>query len=320
VIGAFFGLAVALAAAATGPADRAASGGAPGPAVPIEVNGQCPSHDAIMAALLPALGGSSIPSPPRVSDLGAAFEIVAFGQTRQFVDTARDCAERARVAAVFIALALNPPMLQLPPAAAPPPVPPVANVAPPPVVAPPPPPVVAPPPPRWLNLAVGARVDGPLGGAASPGGTTGGIELRGAAGRRAVGVVAAVGVLAPTDSKVSFVNVHHQRFPASLAVMARRALPRGLAVEGAAGLALVPFRLQADGLGQSTPATRVDAGLRLALQVRLPPLARGLTPFLGGHLEYFPRPYVVDVAPIGDIGTTNRVWVGASAGIAFDAR
>ena len=81
----------------------------------VEASGLCPSSQAVTAALVPALRREPPRVPgaggPRVLDLGDRFEVAAFGQSRQYIDAARDCAERARVAAVFITLALNPPAL-----------------------------------------------------------------------------------------------------------------------------------------------------------------------------------------------------------------
>src|SRR6266498_3423098 len=99
-----------------------------GPA--IETSGSCPSAEQVSATIAPLLGSSAArrwaEGAVRVDDLGDRFELAAAGQTRQYLDTARDCSERARVAAVFIALALNPPAAPTtprveagPPAAAP---------------------------------------------------------------------------------------------------------------------------------------------------------------------------------------------------------
>jgi hypothetical protein len=41
-------------------------------------------------------------------DLGVPYRIVAAGQVREYRDETRDCAYRARIAAVFVALAIDP--------------------------------------------------------------------------------------------------------------------------------------------------------------------------------------------------------------------
>lgn len=297
---------------------------APQGGLAVEASGPCPSGEAVMAALLPALGsearGPAVDDQrahPHVSDLGDRFEISAFGQTRQYVDAARDCAERARVAAVFITLALNPPTLGWSSAAAP------ANVAP---VESASRSATSNPPPRavegqrrWADLAAGARVDGPVGGASSAG-VAAGAELRGAIGWGHVGVAATAGILAPTEGRVSFVTVHEQRFPLSLALALRGELWRGAVVAGALGVSFVPLTLRADGLMTSDPATRLDTGAHLAFGLTFPALAWHAAPFLELHADYFPRPYALDVDPLGEIGSTSRFWVGASLGVALEAR
>jgi hypothetical protein len=285
----------------------------------VDTSGQCPSRPAVMAALVPAMGRELPEMPgaevPRVLDLGDRFLITAFGQTRQYLDSARDCAERARVAAVFIALALNPPALPPLPAAPPAQLRAVENAPPAPDPSRPPPGAVA-PSTRWASVAVGARVDGAIGAPSQAGGLATGAELRGVIGWRFVGLAATAGILAPTEGKVASLTVHEQRFPLSLALGARRALTRGFEVAGALGVSLVPLTLRGDGLMTSRPATRVDIGARLAFELRLPPLAWRAAPFVGVHAEYFPRPYVLDVSPLGEIGSTNRFWLGLSLGVA----
>ena len=116
----------------------------------------CPTREAVAAALSPALvhirpNVDPLPSDFRLADLGDAFEVTAGGQVQRYADAARDCAERARVAAVFVALAMNPLSLEAP--RPPPPVPPLA-------IQPPPPPE---PERNWLSVGVAARVDGAVG-------------------------------------------------------------------------------------------------------------------------------------------------------------
>src|SRR5207237_3879135 len=133
--------------------------------------GSCPSGEAVRAALLAALTEAPVPNgqPPRVTDLGDRFQVDAAGQTGAFVDVARDCTERARVAAVFIALALSPPAAPERPAPPPPP--------------PPPPPPAPGPPRRWFELAVEARLDGASFGAPAKTRLAWGGEVRAALGR-----------------------------------------------------------------------------------------------------------------------------------------
>jgi hypothetical protein len=276
-------------------------------AVPVEVAGQCPSAGAVTAALASALGAeapSAVAGIPKVTDLGDRFSVSASGQSREYADPARDCDERARAAAVFIALALNPPLLPPP---APPPAPPaqvMARV-----------PAAPPPSPRWFDVGVGARVDGTSAGDAGP---ALGFEVGLSAGWRALGVAATAGILAASESQLSSVAVRQQRFPFSVAVEVRRDLTRHLVIAGAFGAALVPITLRAEKIDNPQSATRLDAGFRFAATLRFRATPR-LAPFLNLHAEIFPRAYELDVDPAGNIGSTGRFWLGASAGLSFAA-
>ena len=285
--------------------------GAAASPVPVAVTGACPSAEAVTAALGSALGNEAttgVADVPRVSDQGDRFSVAVRGQTRQFVDPARDCDERARAAAVFIALALNPPVV--PPA----PAPVVRDGAAPQVVVPAP---VAPAPTstseRWIDVAAAARLDG---GTASASSAAIGFEGRAAVGWRWLGVAATAGVLAPTDSQFSSVTVRQQRFPLSVAVTAQHGIGPRLAVAGAVGAALVPLTLRGEGLDGGSQSTRLDAGVRLAVELRIRATPR-LAPFVDVHAEIFPRAYQLDVDPLGTVGSTGRLWVGVSAGLSF---
>jgi hypothetical protein len=261
----------------------------------------------VTAALGSALGGEArvtVADAPRVSDQGDRFSVTALGQSRQYADPARDCDERARAAAVFIALVLNPPIAPPPPAPAA--APPVAVVAPPPPV----------PAARWFDLGAAARVDG---GPSSETGTAVGFEARASVGLwRWLGIAASAGVLAPAESTLSSVTVRQQRFPLGLALVARRALSPRVVLAGAAGAALVPLTLRAESLDGGSQSTRLDAGIRFAIELRFRATPH-LAPFLDLHAELFPRPYQLDVDPLGTVGSTGRFWLGAAVGLAFEA-
>ena len=274
--------------------------------VPVAVNGACPSAEAVTAALGSALGHDATTGAadlPRVSDQGDRFSVAVRGQTRQFADAGRDCDERARAAAVFIALVLNPPVV------APRPAPGVRDGPAQQVVVPAP----AAASERWIDLGAAARLDG---GSASATSTAIGFEARAAVGWRWLGVAATAGILVPTESRLSSVTVRQQRFPLSVAVTAQHGIGRRLAVAGAVGAALVPLTLRGEGLDASSQATRLDAGVRLAVELRVRATPR-LAPFVGLHAEIFPRAYQLDVEPLGTVGSTGRLWLGVSAGLSF---
>ena len=288
-------------------ADRPEPG--PVPSVGAAPAAGCPTREAVAAALFPAVshlrpGRDPLPPDFRIVDLGDAFEITAGGQVQRYADAPRDCLERARVAAVFVALAVNPPSIQSPP----------------------PPPVPAPQMPAtlvrersWLSVGVAARIDDALGGgSATAGGTTAGGELEVAVGRGAFGLAATAGVLTSTESTIDAVRVGQHRFPCSLSATMRRRATARLELRGDLGASLTPFTLHGQGLETTLPVTRFDAGARAAVELRLS--MRALVPFVSLHAEYFPRTYEISVAPLGDIGATAPFQIGLSLGVAFEAR
>ena len=281
------------------------------PTPAVAVTGACPNADAVTAALASALGHEAkrdLAGVAKVTDEGDRFSVTVLGQTRQYGDPARNCDERARAAAVSIALALNPPVVLAP-------VPVVRDGAAPQVSVTATEAAPARASVRWIDVAAAARLDG---GQAPATGAAFGFEARVAVGWRWLGVAATAGILAPTDSTLSSVAVRQQRFPLSVALTARRGLAQRLAVAGAVGAALVPLTLRGEALAGASQATRLDAGVRLACELRFLATPR-LAPFIGLHAEIFPRPYQLDVDPLGTIGSTGRLWVGASAGLSFDA-
>ncbi len=275
----------------------------------------CPTREAVAAALSPALAHirpnlDPLPSDFRLADLGDAYEVTVGGQVQRYADAARDCAERARVAAVFVALAMNPPSLE-PPRPAPPVPPPAVQQ-----------PQTPPAPDRemnWLSVGVAARIDGAAGGSNdATSGVTGGGELDVAFGRGSFGIEATAGLVTSTQNTIASVEVTQQRFPCSLSATFRRRASAHLEIGAGLGAALTPFTLHGQGLDMTLPVTRFDVGARLALELRV---ARpGLAPFASLHVEYFPRTYEIVVAPLGNIGTTAPLQLGLSLGVAFETR
>ncbi len=292
-----------------------APGGAPNNAQRTdgEQTSGCPTREAVAAALSPALAHirpnlDPLPSDFRLADLGDAFEVTVGRQVQRYADAARDCTERARVAAVFVALAMNPPLLE--PPRPPPPLPPPAVQR----------PQLPPEPERnWLSVGVAARLDGAVGGGsdATSGATVGG-ELDVALGRGSFGLEASAGVVTSTQNPIASVQVTQQRFPCSVAATFRRRASAHLEMGAAVGAALTPFTLHGQGLDMTLPVTRFDAGARLALELRV--AGPTVAPFANLHVEYFPRTYEIAVAPLGNIGTTAPLQVGLSVGVAFAAR
>ena len=272
------------------------------------VVGECPGWGTLSTALAPLLGkiASAAPTlPPRVTDLGEHFEVVVAGQSGLYFDINRDCAERARIAAVFIAMVLTTTTVH---AAAP------QSVLP---AAPQPSPSVS-PSNRWTAASLAARCDATSSGSSpSPVGLACGGELGVALGRSHYGGFLSAGVLASTVTRFASVPVRVQRFPLALGVVTARDLRAGWWIGAHVGAALAVLRIQGEGLDTGGPALRFDPGARIGVSLRLPTAWRGWAPAVAVHGEYFPRAYQIDVAPLGTIGSLGRYSVGVAAGVSY---
>jgi hypothetical protein len=269
-----------------------------------------------MEALRPVIGKDMLSSSrgaTRVVDLGDRFDVSAAGQTAHYVDAARDCGERARVAAVFIALALSPPAVRL---VEPAPLPPTA---PPPAVTTPEPRLPPGPPSRlWAQLAAGARLDSALAEEGAPSDLTAGGELAGTIGHGPFGIGLSAALLAPTRRILQSVSVRQQRFPFGAGLVIRHRWSPWFELTGKAAVAVVLLTLRGENVSPGASSTRLDPGAHLSVELRGPPLREGLVPFVGLHVELFPRSYVLEAEPVGRVGVTNRLWWGATAGLSFD--
>ena len=309
---ALVGLGVASARAADAPATAAP----PAPAAPsidpasaIGGPSACPRPDAVwaelvtlvpherLAARLGAVAGGQTPVV-EIVDLGVRYRVLAAGQVREYQDESHDCAYRARIAAVFVALALDPAEL------APPPPPPVAPV-------PPPPPVVTPPAelPPAARLDLGATVLGGVG----PDDRVGqlGLELRWSGGHHAIGPEAGAMALLPVDNTVGGVRLRQRRVPVDAGVRVRSAGPR---VERYGELSVAAALISERALDLANPRsqTALELGLRAAVGVHA---TRGrLAPFAALSAELVPWPPSVFALPAGTVGHTPLLWIGATAG------
>lgn len=311
-------------AALVGLADPAPSPGtsAPVPGGAVQVSGVCPTQAAVIATLSSVLDADTLrrtPDPARVVDLGDRYVVEAAGQRGSYADSARDCGERARVAAVFIALALNPPVA---PAASPPSVPSPGPPSPPAPLPPPDEPARSAPRPTparaWREISAAGRIDVAVAQEDAPGGATAGPELRVAAGKGAWGLAVTGGALWPTTASYATVSVRQQRFPFGVALVFKKAVGSSLELGVEGGLALALMRLQAHDIQANDPSTRVDAGARLVFGAAWP-RGDGWAIFAALRGEIFPRVYVLDVDPLKKVGATHHYWWGASLGISFAA-
>jgi hypothetical protein len=292
----------------SGVAPPSLSAAAPPP--PLAGSSACPRAEEMWAAL-----GTLIP-PDRLGDLagalsrgtrtieivdlGAAYRIIADQRVREYHDDARDCAHRARVAAVFVALTVDAtaPIIR----AAPPP-------APPPAPAPAPP--SAPPRSRAARLELGGILD--LGVVSDDGGQAiGGLALRAAVARDAWALVIGAALVSPADVSVNGTRAHQWRLPADVGVRALLIRSR-VELSAELGLALALLSERALDVVRSQTQTTLEVGGRAAITLRFSPQAR-VAPFIALHTEIVPRPPALYVLPQGVVGHTPTIWAGATAG------
>jgi hypothetical protein len=275
----------------------------------------CPRPDLVLAELATLLPPDrlaarlrALPGAPAVVELvdrGVPFQVIIAGRVREYRDEARDCVHRARVAAVFVALTIDPAFVA---AAAPPP------VAPPPVAPPPPPPTVVEPmpapatPPR-ARVDVAAAIDAGVGSADRV--AQAGAALRLTIGRGRLAFVAGAIALWPVDTTVGGVRLHQWRLPFDAGVRVNLA-GRNLAPYAEAGLCAAVLTETALDLATANSRTAVEIGARAAFGVRAG--ASRFAPFAALHVELIPYPAEIYALPQGVAGRTPHLWLGASAG------
>jgi hypothetical protein len=271
--------------------------------------GACPRAAAVAAAaaqLLPKVRVTAAEGPDgagaaRVEDLGDRYRVVFDGTSREVREPARDCAERARAAAVIIALTLDPPLAAPAPAPAPSPAPAIASHA-------------APPPPSaWrVMLQIDASLEA-VPDVATVTAITGGGAVRAWLGGRHFGVGLGVGVVAPLVLRLETGRAEILRIPCDLDVYG--ALGRG-PWEGVAeiGLTLGAIRMAGQDVTAAAHATRLEVGGRLALNLRYWARAK-VAPFLGFEAGVVPSPHELLVTSVGVAGHTPRAWLGVHFGV-----
>ena len=271
----------------------------------------CPRPDLVLAELATLLppdrlaarlrAYSGTPAVVELVDLGVPFQVIVAGHVREYRDDARDCVHRARVAAVFVALTIDPAFVA---AAAPPP------VAPPP---PPPPTVVEPmpalPTPPRARVDLAAAVDAGVGSADRV--AQAGASLRLTIGRGRLAFVAGAIVLWPVDTTVGGVRLHQWRLPFDAGVRVNLA-GRNLAPYAEAGLCAAVLSETALDLATANSRTAVEIGARAAFGVRVG--ASRFAPFAALHAELIPSPPEIYALPRGVAGHAPYLWIGASAG------
>jgi hypothetical protein len=297
---------VAPAAAAQG------AEGAPG----VAVDGACPTQQSVLTvlqSLLPMAGAAAVPASASVADRGSAYVVVVGDRTKTYPDADRNCDQRARIAAAFIALALEPDSQ-----------PPRDERAAPPT------PVVAPAPadraseaapahlPTWgrLDGAGAFEVSSPFALGAP------GLALEVAAGRGAFGAWAACAWIGAATMRLTAAgeSVRLERFPCAIGLAARLLVTRVLETEVKAGVALGAMQATGQGFATAYTSERLEIGARVAIDAAfyLSPNAR-VGPVAGLEVTYYPVPYHLALAPGGVVASTPTVWAGVTAGLRWNA-
>jgi hypothetical protein len=242
-----------------------------------------------------------------IQDLGERYTVEIRGRRREYVDDARDCAKRARVSAVFVALTVAPPDIALPEVPAEPPPEPPAPRAPPPRIAVP----RLEPTPRawWPELDLGALA------AAAPRSDHSlfvmGGELRLALASERWGLTAGASVSTPGTLELEGVRVRVARYPFDLGARVRWS---GSVVAAWIDVGAVVSLLQVRAIDFVDPSStsRWEPGARVAFTLA----SQGAwAPYLRVFTDLVPAPPDVAVEPRGPIGKTPAVWVGLSIGV-----
>jgi hypothetical protein len=280
----------------------------------------CPAPAAVGVALEAIVGGvvvevaaSDVPmASARVADLGARYRLEAGVHARTIDDPGRDCGERARVAAIFVALTLFPPSAATP-SAAPPgsgsrPVRASADVAPAGgVVA-----ARAPAGPRrgWRGeLELAPVVLFAPGGAGQAATAAGALRLR--AGRDRVGLSLGAEVDGDLDRTVAPGTAVLGRYAFDLGAYAA-SRGRRVGVIAELGVSFAALTARGRNLGADLSSTGLEVGLRSGLGARLW-LTRALGVAVGAALVVVPQSIEL-VAP-RPLGHTPRLWLGIGLGL-----
>lgn len=283
-----------------------AQANAPKQAAYLEVEGTCPRPETLRRELEPLLkvwelcdAKEEAHEVVRIRASASSLEISALGDVRVVNDPSGDCDERARVAAVFIALRLEPAHLPVEEA---PPEPHDAEGT----------PLVPRPPVEPLRLSLGLgmlaeRSWGPVGWSLGP------ILSAGVSKGKALGYLSASFISRGT-SEAEDVSLRFQRMPFD--VGGGYMLQTGLwTFAPIVSVAVDYFTVRALELPDARTRGRVEMGPRLTLLVER---RLGHARIFGAaRLAWFPRSYIVEVDPLGEVFRTPPVWLGVNTGISF---
>jgi hypothetical protein len=227
---------------------------------------------------------------------------------KSYADPARDCAARARFAAVFVVLTVFPPELDLAAAPAPP-----TPTPPPPTRSKAPPAIAAPPPALHVELSALYAVAPAI--FKAPALTTFGVELRLVLGRGLLRSTLAAAYTSPSSFELDDVHGDLRRLPAS-AGLRLHSERNSWALDGDLGALAVLERVRPTNLAESRTLRAIELGARAGLSVTRSPNRR-FAPFFSAFVWFVPGPGQLSVLPQGQFGNLPYLWIGAAAGVSF---
>jgi hypothetical protein len=271
-------------------------------------------YQARLNAAPPASTPAAGPAPPLVEivDLGEKYRVIAGGRVREYRNQGRDCTYRARVAAVFVALTVDPAVLAVEP-------PPPASAPSPPLPPPPPPSQAQAQAPTPSSVATAEQVadvealvavDRSAGG--GPQATHTGAGVRLILGRGPLAIVVGALAFRTADSSLGGVSLTQGHDPLDLGVRLRA---QHFFFEPYAEIGLALALLSEEGRQTSVPmkSRAIELGGFLVAGVRVPAQSRvGLV--LAARGEWVPSPADLAVLPTGGLGHAPALWFGATAG------
>jgi hypothetical protein len=256
----------------------------------------CPSPSELEDKLEPLLdrelevSGSDPKADVVIVDHGVSFTVEIAGVARKFADPTRDCVERARQAAVFIAVNLKPSAAEEQPESE-----------------------------AGDSIHLGLQLLGELAYAGSQQrlapGPSAGLWLE--SGSLRFVFSGSVLFASPIELQSAAVagSVGLTRIP--LAVTAGYLLRAGrFAIAPTFGIAADVLRLRSDDLARAKTQLRANLGLIAALDAQLR-LSRALSAVTRIGLSAFPRAYALSIDPLGPAGRTPKLWLDASLGVSW---
>jgi hypothetical protein len=297
---------------------EAARAGAPSE-LRIAADGRCPAGDRVQRQLVPLLAETAVFTGERegietawVADQGQRFSVKVRHVERVIQDEARDCEERARIAAVFIALVVDPP---LPPAAD------SGGTEPPqgphPIAEPKPLAPTAPLSAAGPSIATMAGATAALAPGSEGGRTWGaGPVLRCLLSGSVWDLSLAAAFVSPAQLDLKSGGVRLTRVPLDLsgAIVLGSSRVRGFFGAGLAGDLL---HLSGTEVTRARSTVRFDVGFRSHLGARVL-FGSGIWGVAEMSGRYFPRPYEFEVPPRGIVGHTPSVWLATTVGALFE--